>query len=120
MIKLDNRIQKEHNLNDIYSVDKIGPGGARHKYAIYRHGTEECVDIIRFQKGPRCNEDSIDGILDTDLLEIVRDRLKAFQAGEFACDYNAAALHYVEEALIALRERVDDRVNRNVLGKNEK
>ena len=69
---------------------------------------------------PRNESGSTHGVIDTDLLEIVRDRLKAFQAGDFATEYNAQALVHVEEALMWLNRRVKDRIERQVLGTNNK
>ncbi len=127
MRKLES-IQKEAKLNDVYSTDDIGPGGANHHYIVVSHGeyptTAEYYDNvlgdIQLQNGPRKEQTSVPGVIDTDLLEIVRDRLKAFQAGEFANDYNAEALEHVEAALSALNRRVEDRLKRNVLGTNNK
>ena len=75
---------------------------------------------IQFQNGARKEENSIHGVLDTDLLEIVRDRLKAFQEGQFATRENAIALTHIEEALMWMNRRVEDRIERNVLGTNNK
>lgn len=63
-------------------------------------------------------ENSVHGVIDTDLLEIVRDRLKSFQAGSFSSRENACALTNIEEALMWLNRRVEDRIERNVLGTN--
>ena len=112
-------IQKEDNLNYVRAVDEIGPGNANHEYEIVRKDNDEVLLTVRHQKGPRKEESSIPGVLDTDLLEIVRDRLKGFQAGPYSCVYNEMALTHVEQALVALKERVDDRKRREVLGKNE-
>ena len=116
-------IQTEHNLNKVYAMDHPGPGNANHIYAIAknREGREfnDVIATVCFQNGPRNDPNSIDGVLDTDLLEIVRDRLKAFQSSEFACEYNAQALRHIEEALYQMNLRVQDRVNRKVLGTNE-
>ena len=75
---------------------------------------------LQMQCGPRKEKDSLHGVIDTDLLEIVRDRLKAFQAGPFSSRENACALTHIEEALMWMNRRVEDRIERNVLGKNEK
>lgn len=119
--KLDT-IQKHEKLNTVYAVDKPGAGGANHLYRIQvndsTHG--DYYALVQFQQGARNLPDSIHGILDTDLLEIVRDRLTAFQSGDFACSYNEKALKYVEKALEALNDRVEDRINRNVLGTDNK
>lgn len=126
-------IQKRENLNDVFSTDEIGPGGAYHCYNIIPSNDNPVTTnvktpssipkmnvTIQFQKGPRKDPNSIHGILDVDLLEIVRDRLKAFQAGPFSSRENACALTHIEEALMWLNRRVEDRIERNVLGKNEK
>lgn len=116
------RIQKRNNLNEVYRFDESGPGGASHFYQIYN---EQDIDgrlllNIQFQKGPRNESTSEMGVLDTDLLEIVRDRLKAFQAGQYACRENACALTHIEEALMWMSKRVEDRYERGVLGTTEK
>lgn len=64
--------------------------------------------------------EAITGIIDTDLLEIVRDRLKGFQSGDFATEDNAEALKHIEIALMYMNKRVMDRYERNVLGTYEK
>ena len=117
-------IQKRNNLNEVYRMGSVGPGGAYHEYTVdmlldpvpglvYHHH-------IQFQRGPRKDLDSERGVIDTDLLEIVRDRLKCFQAGEFACRENACALTPIEEALMWMNKRVEDRAERGVLGTRSK
>lgn len=126
-------IQTQENLNSVYRVGEPGPGGAYHSYEIYRadgptpethpgYCSTNMVQIacIDFQKGPRAAQDSIDGVLDCDLLEIVRDRLTAFQNGPMACVENARALMYLEQALIQMNIRVKNRIERGVLGTMEK
>ncbi|AAK79862.1 hypothetical protein BJV85_002098 [Clostridium acetobutylicum] len=119
-------IQKREKLNHILSKDEVGPGGAHHNYLIISNeaniSTEQPLFAteIQFQQGARKEEDSIHGVIDTDLLEIVRDRLKSFQAGPFSSEYNAKALEHVEEALMWMNRRVEDRIERNVLGTNNK
>lgn len=111
-------IQTRDNLNAIYRTGERGPGGAYHDYVV--SGDDVVVGAIMFQKGPRNDPNSRYGILDCDLLEIVRDRLRGFQAGPCFCDENARALMYVEQALIQMNMRVEDRRNRGVLGTMEK
>lgn len=112
-----NTIQKREKLNTVYAADKPGNGGANHEYIVMCD--DEPIEIA-FQNGARKLSDSIHGIIDTDLLEIVRDRLKCFQSGEFACRENACALTHIEEALMWMNRRVEDRIERNVLGTNNK
>lgn len=127
-------IQKHHNLNEIYRTGEPGPGGAYHDYDIYPAGfdplwalgevdpdnVELPLACVEFQKGPRNDAGARHGVLDTDLLEIVRDRLKAFQSGPYATRENACALTHIEEALLWLNKRVEDRAERGVLGTAEK
>ena len=117
-------IQKREKLNTVFAADEAGVGNASHEYAIYPAGSSreggEPLTVIRFQHGPRKLPDSVHGVLDTDLLEIVRDRLKGFQSGEFSCRENACALTHIEEALMWMNRRVEDRIERQVLGTEKK
>ena len=110
-------IQKRERLNTVQVLDEPDNGGANHVYQIV---TPEEDIVIAFQNGPRNVEGSTCGVIDSDLLEIVRDRLKSFQEGPFATRENACALTHIEEALMWLNRRVEDRIERNVLGTNEK
>ncbi|MCU9815845.1 ABC transporter ATPase [Paraclostridium sp. AKS73] len=118
-------IQKIEKLNDVYAMDEKGSGGANHRYIICKHGETNWTcgnnsigvyDDIRFQNGPRADENSIQGICDQDLLEIVKHRLECFQSGPFASEYNEKALEHLEIALMYMNRRVEDRIERNVLG----
>lgn len=125
MRKIEFRIQKTNNLNDVYAVDDIGIGSASHIYRVSPLGCDEWGNQypsqdITFQHGPRNDPNSKPGVLDTDLLEIVRDRLKGFQSGEYSCRENACALTHIEEALMWLAKRAADRAERGVLGTNNK
>jgi hypothetical protein len=115
-----NCIQKHDKLNNVYRSGDVGPGGAYHTYEIVpnKNGTYEPAEVftIQFQRGPRLSPDSTLGILDTDLMEIVRDRLLSFQRGEYATRDNAMALTHIEEALLWMNKRVEDRAERGVLG----
>lgn len=113
-------IQEKELLNHVYAIDEPSIGGANHKYEIKKADSDTVLATIQFQEGPRKEEDSISGILDGDLLEIVRDRMRNFQQGEFSNEYNRVALEHVERALDALNRRVEDRIRRNVLGTNTK
>ena len=114
-------IQKRENLNVVYRVGEPGPGGGYHDYQIYRADPDpeekpRIVACIEFQKGPRKDPNARHGVLDTDLLEIVRDRLRAFCDGTMANPETERALGHVEAALHHLNKRVE----RQVLGTMEK
>lgn len=117
-----NTIQKRNNLNEVWVVGNPSNGGAYHKYRVECDGGADYTakhDII-FQNGPRHDKASINGILDVDLLEIVRHRLQCFQSGDMPTRETALALTHVEEALLWLNKRTEDRAERNVLGTKEK
>ena len=109
-------IQKREKLNKVFATDEKSCGNANHEYCIKIDNTGEKDIMISFQKGPRKDENSVQGVIDTDLLEIVRDRLIGFQSGDFATEYNAKALEHIEIALMYMNRRVEDRIERNVLG----
>jgi hypothetical protein len=114
-------IQKRENLNEVRVCDEKGNGGANHLYEIIGEANGMNMSVfIQFQNGARKLPDSIHGVLDADLLEIVRHRLQAFQQGPFATRENAVALTHIEEALLWMNKRVEDRIERNVLGTNNK
>lgn len=124
-------IQKRENLNDVYAGEK-GVGGAPHCYLVVKSGSveigedaitvkpEDIIEAIQFQEGARKDPKAAHGVTDQDLLEIVRDRLRGFQSGDMPTRETACALTHVEEALMWLNKRVEDRIERNVLGTYEK
>ena len=112
-------IQKRENLNIVKAIDERGSGNANHLYkieAVVPDDEDIPYTLIQFQNGARKDPNAITGILDSDLLEIVRDRLIGFQSGDFTSEYNAKALEHVEEALMWMNRRIEDRIERNVLG----
>ena len=112
-------IQKREKLNDVYAIGEKGNGGGNHSYIVYKKDRKEDSDIVGevyFQNGARNTVGSEPGVLDTDLLEIVRHRLQCFQQGDYATRENAIALTHIEEALLWMNKRVEDRIERNVLG----
>lgn len=111
-----NTIQKREKLNKVFAMDEKGNGGANHHYTIADN--DNTYADIQFQNGARKIQSSTHGVIDSDLLEVVRDRLISFQEGDFATEYNAKALEHLELALMYLNRRVEDRIERNVLGTN--
>jgi len=108
-------------------TDGPGAGGACHWYDISGFdstgnasvvGTPfEGEKILRvlFQNGP-ITESGVNGVTQEALAAIVIDRLRSFQAGPFAGDYNARALESFEQGLKWLQQRTLDRIARNVEG----
>lgn len=107
-------IQKRGNPNAVYySKADRGEERARHEYVVCREEDDptDCAELLRvpFQTGSAGSDYSADGVTDADLLEMVRDRLTAFQDGAHACRENAQALIHIEEALLWIAKRADDR-----------
>lgn len=109
----------------VYSVDDDLAFNAHHSYVI----TDASEDInsaigastfanINFQKGP-VKENGVNGCHNEDLIAIVIDRLQHLNQGQFACRENSIAITKLEEALMWLRKRTDDRVKRGVEGTNQ-
>jgi hypothetical protein len=108
-------------------MDEPGSGGANHDYAISfldeRYGyhrspiserhNHNC--IISFQNGP-IKEAGVNGVTHEALLAIVEDRLLGFQSGPYACRENAVALTKIQEAMMWLQKRTNDRLRRGVEG----
>ena len=107
-----NTIQKREKLNTIQVLDEPDKDGVNHVYQI---DTPQEDVIITFQNGPRNAKGSICGVTDSDLLEIVRDRLKRFQEGYYATKENACALTHIEEALMWLNRKVEEDIECNIL-----
>lgn len=110
-------------------LDEPGQGGASHEYVIHWPASREGIDEqstppnaecrISFQNGP-IKEVGLNGITQEALLAIAIDRLRSFQAGPFASDYNKQALFHCEVALDWLQKRTRDRLVRGVEGTNAK
>ena len=126
-------IQQENKLNDVFAIGNYGTDGTCGQYAIYRHGTREIIlngngirktETATLDDGDLCDiyfqcENCISqGITESDLLEIVRDRLKDFQNGPFACHANVVALNHVSAALHNLKARTKDSAKRGTKGSN--
>jgi len=129
MKKLEMRIQRNNNLNDVLfsEHDDDLHNGVHHRYIIVHNGYDinsgACSELshdLFFQKGPRKEPTSKHGVLESDLLEIVRHRLQGHQKTEYATRENAVALTHIEEALMWMSKRVDDRAERSVLGTDKK
>ncbi len=117
--EITDRIQKEDNLNKVFFLDEKGPGGGYHKYLVLNGRTGTVLADLTFQNGPRLAYDSVQGILDNDLLEIVRHRLAAFCEGDMKDDNTYKAMLCVEGALGFLARRTEERKKRGVLGTME-
>ena len=105
---------------EVKVLDEKGQGNANHKYEIVLVENRNIVlSEINFQNGP-IKEAGVNGVMNEDLIAIVIDRMRGFQSSEHACRDNALALTKLEEALMWLRNRTNEREARGVEGTNAK
>ena len=110
-----------HEYTKVICMDD-GASGACHSYLIKEAGsipTDPALVAVNFQNG-FIKENGVNGCHNEDLIAIVIDRLQCFQVGEYACRENAIALTKLQESLMWLRKRTDDRKARGVLGTSMK
>ena len=104
-------------------LDEPGQGNANHHYIVQKSDLDEVVDNwlgeVKFQNGP-IKEAGVNGVMNEDLIAIVIDRMRGFQSGDYACRDNALALTKLEEALMWLRNRTNEREARGVEGTHVK
>lgn len=125
----DHQVNPANDKLTITAADAPGSGGAHHLYMIEgfdttsnpscpfiaRHNASAKHSTVLFQNGPIA-EAGVNGVTHEALIAIVVDRLRAFQAGPFACRENALALTKLEEAQHWLHHRTRARMNRGVEG----
>jgi hypothetical protein len=123
---------KNKNSLRVYAEDRPGPGGANHLYRIVgfntwtnpscpftkRYGSPSDHATILFQNGP-IKEVGMNGLTHEALIEILIDRLEAFQEGPYACFENEMALRGLELALDALQARTRKRIEEGTEGTHE-
>jgi len=95
--------------------DEPGAGGACHEYSVVPAEGSGSFAQVSFQNGP-VGEAGVNGCHHEDLLAIVMDRLRSFQAGEYRCRENALALTKLEESMHWLGHRTRERDARGVEG----
>lgn len=88
---------------------------APHHFTVKDVTTGKVISSIDFQEGP-IKEVGINGIHNEDAILMVITRLCAFQETDYACNENEMAIKKLEEALMWLRKRTQDREARNVEG----
>jgi len=103
---------------EVKVLDEPGQGNANHKYeVVLAENRNQVVCEVNFQNGP-IKEFGVNGVMNEDLIAIVIDRMRGFQSGDFRCRDNALALTKLEEALMWLRNRTNEREARGVEGTN--
>lgn len=127
----DHKVNPANDVLEISVLDEPGAGGANHLYEItgFETGTNPSLPsegiqpksrtTILFQNGP-INDVGVNGLTHEVLLAIVIDRMRSFQAGQYACRENALALTKLEEAQMWLLQRTRGRMARGVEGTHTK
>ncbi len=117
----------------ITAIDEPGAGGANHLYMVRGfstrsnpsdpftalYGEAATHSTVLFQNGP-IKDVGVNGVTHEALLAIVIDRLRAFQAGAFACAENGEAMEHLKHALHLLQLRTRKRIARGVEGTHQK
>lgn len=139
---LDHRVEGKGGGADdtrIFAVDEPGQGGACHHYVVLSKAKEQEQDYgggesgkvafidevwydvllrVEFQNGP-IQEVGLNGAQQEHLAVIILDRLRSFQAGPFASQYNENAISCFFDGLRWLKQRTVDRIARQVEGFNK-
>lgn len=121
----EHKVNPANDLLEISVLDEPSHGGANHHYMVSTPDWTRDPDganakgvwDIQFQNGPIA-EFGVNGVTHEALIAIVIDRLRAFQAGPFACRENALALTKLEESQHWLLHRTRARMSRGVEGTN--
>lgn len=125
------KINPANDVLRILVTDPQGSGGAHHRYTISGYdparnpsfatnagpdvGDNRVGTSILFQNGPIASS-GVNGLTHEALLAILIDRLRSFQAGQFACEENGRALANLEAAQAELLSRTKARIERGVEG----
>jgi hypothetical protein len=119
----DHKVNELNEAIDIAVLDEPGAGGANHVYECVLGappaGAPAKILKVEFQNGP-IKEAGCNGFTQEVLMAIVIDRLRSFQAGQYACRENAIALTHFETGLMWLHQRTRARLARGVEGTHEK
>lgn len=114
-----------NRFTEVFATDDVA-FNANHEYIVVAapaEGEEIGLDNpyakVKFQKGP-IKENGVNGCHNEDLIAIVIDRLQCLNQGDFACRENSIAITKLEEALLWLNKRTQDRIARNVDGTSQK
>lgn len=95
--------------------DQIKFNAPHHFIVVNNEGA--IVSRVDFQEGP-IKENGVNGVANEDLINMVICRLQGFQNSPYACRENAIAITKLEESLMWMRKRTNDREARGVEGTN--
>lgn len=91
---------------------------APHSYLVLNSHNDKLLGAIHFQEGGLKSTNQ-NGVFMEDLIYMCINRLDFFQESEYNCLENYETLIKLQEALMWLRKRQNNRIRRKVLGKNE-
>jgi len=117
-IYIDRVESSDYSMNNIYSLDKK-THGANHLFQICDKADNNNSIAIAMQKGGRNEADSEWGVLDIDLLSIVKSRLSQF-IDSFDDEDTKDANYHVCLAIESLEHRYKKRKEEGTLGNNIK
>ena len=106
----------------LHEVEEVMEYNAPHHFKVYADRGQSVpfqVGEVNFQCGP-IKEAGVNGVMNEDLLVMVKTRLEYFNQTEFRCKENSMAITKLEEALLWLRKRTMGRENRGVEGTHVK
>jgi hypothetical protein len=103
-----------HNFTSIYE-DYGYKFGAPHHFRIVDRNSQKLLSEVHFQEGP-IMEAGINGIMNEDLIAIIIRRLNCFQKTQYACRENDMAIQKLEEAMMWINKRTQERRARKVEG----
>ncbi|HXG86113.1 MAG TPA: hypothetical protein VNI84_18985 [Pyrinomonadaceae bacterium] len=111
----------------VMTCDDRSSDGANHKYEITvwknaqtSDSNDELVEHckLNFQNGG-LKEVGANGITDQSLIAVVMDRIRGFNDGPFRCRENSMVITKLEEAMMWMEKRSNDRARRGVEGERK-
>ena len=109
---------------EVKTADLRATDGAHHAYTIsvyqdYTTGMDGAAPVeevtLNFQNGG-LKEVGANGITDQALIAIALDRVRSFNEGQFRCRENSMIITKLEEAMMWMEKRSNDRARRGVEG----
>ena len=117
MTKIHERWTNEIEINNVTNSDGNPIGGTVKGKGIDIKWQDGPIDFD-FDRGVA--KEGSNGAFVEDVILASLSRLKFFNASKFGCRENSCAITHLEEAMMWLQRRHDDRVTRSVQGKHEK
>ena len=125
------RVLTDHKTNkfnrecvNVSAIDKKSSDNANHRYeiSVWKNAetsdqNDELVEVcnLNFQNGG-LKEVGANGITDQALIAVVLDRVRGFNGGQFRCRENSMIITKLEEAMLWMEKRSNDRARRGVEG----